>query len=198
MAKGAFGRRDFLKKAVASAGQVVAEVSAATSVKEKIPAKAIKKVNFLRPPGAVEEESFLKLCTRCDDCVHACPHHSIKRAKERGVEGTPVIRPREMPCYLCEDLSCIKACKTGALIPVEREKVKMGVAKIKKKRCSAWDGQPCQYCVTKCPLSEEAIYLGDFKPVIREEKCTGCGVCEQVCLTVNQSAPITITPARYL
>ncbi|MEE9165139.1 MAG: 4Fe-4S dicluster domain-containing protein [Nitrospinota bacterium] len=198
MEERAFGRRDFIKRAVATAGQVVAEVAAGASAKEKIPAKTFKKVDFLRPPGAVEEESFLKLCTRCDDCINACPHHSIKRASERDVEGTPVIFPREMPCYLCEDLSCIKACKTDALIPVERERVKMGVAKIKKKRCLAWADQPCQYCVTKCPFSEEAIYLDDFKPVIREEKCTGCGICEQVCLTINQSAPITITPSRYL
>jgi ferredoxin-type protein NapG len=112
------------------------------------------------------------------------------------MEGVPIIMARENPCVLCNVLHCVKACKTGALATVKREKVAMGVAKIDKKKCSAWGGLDCQICSLRCPLSGEAIVLDDFKPVIKEDKCTGCGVCEQACLTVNNSAPIRVIPAR--
>lgn len=192
------GRRGFFKEGLVSAGKIAFDLTATTLIENK-PSKVPKKQNnFLRPPGAVEEESFLELCTRCDDCINACPHNSIKKTSLQDVKETPVIIPRENPCFLCEDMPCIKSCKTGALIPVERENVKMGVAQIKKSRCLAWDGQGCQFCLMKCPFPDEAIYLDDFKPVIREDKCTGCGICEQVCLTVNQSAPIKIIPSRHL
>ena len=196
----ALGRRGFLKETLVTAGKVAAEIAGGISAKEEKPSPKIpnKQSNFLRPPGAVEETTFLELCTRCDDCVKACTHNSIKKTSEKNIEETPVIIPKETPCHLCEDMSCIKSCKTGALLPVERENVKMGVAKIKKSRCFAWDGQPCQFCFMKCPFPDEAIYFDDFRPVVREEKCTGCGLCEQVCLTINHSAPMKVVPLRLL
>lgn len=52
----------------------------------------------LRPPGAVDEETFLRKCVRCGKCVTACPHESIELG---GVLGrsrrTPQVRPRENP-----------------------------------------------------------------------------------------------------
>ena len=195
MQERALGRRLFFKETLHTAGKVVAEVAVGMSVKEEMSPKVPKKQNnFLRPPGAVEEASFLELCTRCDECINACPHHSIKKSSQKDIQGTPVIFPRETPCFLCEDLPCIKPCTTGALIPVEKENVRMGVAQIKKSRCFAWDGQDCQLCITKCPFPEDAIYLDDFRPVIREDRCTGCGICEQVCLTINSSASIRVIP----
>ncbi|MGE5611250.1 MAG: hypothetical protein ACM359_18520, partial [Bacillota bacterium] len=33
---------------------------------------------WLRPPGAVSEQMFGSMCTRCGDCVRACPAQCIQ------------------------------------------------------------------------------------------------------------------------
>ncbi|MDO8137523.1 MAG: 4Fe-4S dicluster domain-containing protein [Candidatus Brocadiales bacterium] len=152
---------------------------------------------YLRPPGAVEELTFLSLCTCCDECIRVCPHEAIRGA---GVEtglplGSPIIIPKEKPCYLCEDFPCIKVCKEGALkLPARREEVRMGLAVIDNESCVSSEIQFCQSCVLACPLSGEAIYMEGGKPIVNKEKCTGCGLCEQACLTVNTSCAVKITP----
>ncbi|MEE9185802.1 MAG: 4Fe-4S dicluster domain-containing protein [Candidatus Binatia bacterium] len=142
----------------------------------------------LRPPGTVEEGLFLTLCNGCGDCMKACPYKSLKM-----VEGSPRFKPRESPCYLCEDFPCIRACRTGALKAVEgRGQVRVGTAILRKADCLAWGGADCQMCFIRCPLTGEAITLEDFKPFIREDRCTGCGVCEYVCATVNNRNAVTV------
>ncbi len=147
--------------------------------------KEATKKRVLRPPGAIEELSFLAKCTRCDDCIDACHQKAIKHAGEFDslAVGTPIIVPNETPCYLCDDFVCIKACKEGALVMVEREKVKMGLASIDTKRCHKWEGidPMCDYCFDRCPLKGEAIVMYDGCPKIDEKKCVGCGICGYVC-----------------
>lgn len=157
------------------------------------------RTDYLRPPGAVEESEFLSLCSRCDECIKACPAKAIKRSvglMDVAV-GTPVITPKENPCVLCNGLLCIAACKEGALKPVGRvDEVKMGVARINQPFCFAWEGQDCQLCFVKCPLQGDALYQEDGKPVINEEKCVGCGVCEYACHTINNTCAIKVTAKR--
>src|SRR4051812_49116719 len=33
---------------------------------------------FLRPPGSRDEQEFLNVCSRCGNCVHACPVQAIQ------------------------------------------------------------------------------------------------------------------------
>ena len=135
--KSVYNRRQFFRAGVASVLDSVKEIAK----KESLKPVTTKKVGFIRPPGAIEETTFLSLCTRCDDCIKACPHHSIKRAgKDYGsVAGTPIIVPKEKPCYLCDDFPCIKVCTTGALKPLKsKEEVRMGVAIINISRCLAY------------------------------------------------------------
>lgn len=87
---------------------------------------------LLRPPGAVEEDDFLKLCIKCGQCLQVCPYDSILLEDIEGGAslGMAYIDPHKRGCYLCEAFPCILACPTGAL---EHEHdnikyVKMGVA----------------------------------------------------------------------
>ena len=104
---------------------------------------------WLRPPGAVEEKAFLSACTQCTDCQMACPYDSIRRlGPEFGANaGTPAIIPDESPCYLCEDMPCITACEPGALRPLERRDVAMGLAVLEREERCVARGQPCEYCL---------------------------------------------------
>ncbi|MDH4101239.1 MAG: 4Fe-4S dicluster domain-containing protein [Nitrospirota bacterium] len=150
----------------------------------------------LRPPGALPELEFLAECTKCDLCMKACHQGAIRIADESyGLAiGTPIIVARETPCYLCDDMTCITACPTPALQPLDRREVRMGTAVINTKSCFAYQGQACDYCYARCPFPDEAIFMQDGKvPVVVPEKCTGCGICEHFCVTTTPA--IRIIPA---
>ncbi len=153
----------------------------------------IELAKWLRPPGALPEPQFLKACTQCTDCQTACPYDSIRRLGPEFGEnaGTPAIIPSESPCYLCEDMPCISACEPLALLPVAQSDVTMGTAVIDLQACYVSQGQRCDYCVARCPVQLQAIQFGDDKlPIIKEDGCTGCGVCDYIC----PANAITIRP----
>ena len=188
-----YGRRDFLKDSVLSVARAAQEFS---KHKEAVPEKPVTVVrkDWLRPPGAVEEISFLERCTKCNDCVAACPHGSILFHPQ---DGTPVIFADQTPCHLCEDLPCIAACATEALLPVDKlEEVRMGLAIVSHRVCTA--GQGCHACVSKCPTDALSMDFDAQQLVVEAERCVGCGLCEQICRTVNDRIAIKVTPVRML
>ena len=140
---------------------------------------------FLRPPGAVNEIDFTAKCLRCGKCSQSCPYKSIKTATLLDgltVMGTPFIKAREMPCYLC--MKCPPVCPSGALDRKLKNKqdVRMGTARINKKQCLAWQETLCRSCYQSCPVFDEAIKMdNELRPVVDEKKCVGCGICENVC-----------------
>jgi len=72
---------------------------------------------LLRPPGALDEDTFLASCIKCGQCLQVCPPQVIKLAgisQGFGI-GTPYIIPREGGCILCSGLPCVLACPTGSL-----------------------------------------------------------------------------------
>lgn len=209
-----YDRRNFFREAFRLVGKNIAEyldekIEEKTSAidllnNQKLESKPefkSKRKDYLRPPGAHLEALFLENCKDCNRCVTSCPRGAIAKAgSEYGeIAGTPIIIPRISPCVLCRDLSCTKACKSGVLASVGSiNDVKMGLAEINIRNCPAYDGASnCSLCHIKCPLSDFAIYLNDFKPTINPKACTGCGVCEHACSTINKSPAIRVR-ARIL
>lgn len=137
----------------------------------------------LRPPGARPEAAFTALCIRCNRCVAVCPYRSVVPGEwtDGAAAGMPVVRAREVPCYLC--MVCPPVCPTGALEPiVDKRAVRMGTAVIDRSTCYAYRGILCRACVDECPFEDEAIYLDSLlQPVIVADTCVGCGICERVC-----------------
>ncbi len=163
--------------------------------------KITKRVPVLRPPGAISEKAFLQACTRCEECIHACPKDAIQRVpKKMGflIFNTPYIDPMRNPCVMCTDLPCISACPDGALLPVqELSDVSMGYAILDKKKCQAYGDTFCQQCVIDCPVPG-AIHQVNDKPIIDKNICTGCGVCMRSCSTVNIPLAIKIKPQMVI
>ncbi|GAB4289883.1 MAG: ferredoxin-type protein NapG [Roseovarius sp.] len=202
------GRRRFLTDAVrmaggcAVAGSVLAYLARDARA---LPAAA------LRPPGALDEETFLSACIRCGLCVRDCPYHTLKLAElgEDGpATGTPFFTARDIPCEMCEDIPCVAACPTGALNPALHDitEARMGTAVlVDQENCLNFLGLRCDVCYRVCPLIDEAITLelshnprsghhAVFAPTVHAGRCTGCGKCEKSC--VLPEAAIKVLPAR--
>lgn len=186
-----YGRREFFKDSVLSVAKAAQEFSKQKDAKPEPPAPTVR-TDWLRPPGAVAEELFLDRCTKCADCAKACPYGAITFHPQN---GTPVIFPDHVPCYLCEDFPCIAACATDALLPVDgREQVRMGLAVVSHRLCTA--GQGCHACASKCPTDALSMDFDQQRLVVTAARCVGCGLCEQVCKTVNDHIAIRVTPAH--
>lgn len=168
-------------------------------------------VQALRPPGALDEERFLGACVRCGLCVRDCPPQNLKLATgtgfSRGVAiGTPYFEARDIPCEMCEDIPCVKACPTGALdhALTDITKARMGVAVlIDEENCLNFLGLRCDVCYRVCPVIDQAITLEKFSnprsdrhamllPTVHADACTGCGKCEKSC--VLEKAAIKVLP----
>ncbi|MHC4430181.1 MAG: 4Fe-4S dicluster domain-containing protein [Planctomycetota bacterium] len=147
----------------------------------------------LRPPGAVDEETFLRECTRCNDCLEACPHDAIvlAPARYRQAAGTPMIDPARSPCRLCPDTPCIEVCEPGVL--TDRLPIKMGTALIVEQTCLAHQQTTCTVCSEHCPV-EDAIEVVSGKPRVVEARCTGCGICHWVCPAPSNA--VIVMPLR--
>src|SRR6266487_424785 len=192
------GRRQFLKQSVWSMGKAVYEYYEQQKEGEKVPVPAPPekfRTDWLRPPGAVEEILLLERCTRCGDCLPACPYGSIKKDP---ANDYPVLFANESPCFLCDDFPCIAACETEALVPVEhRAEVCMGLAVVNPATCTADQG--CRFCIAKCPTEALAVIgFEDPYPIVDQDKCVGCGICEQVCSTVNDKIAIKVFTGRAI
>jgi MauM/NapG family ferredoxin protein len=190
-------RRQFL----ASAGAAVALVglAAVEPVAERTPA------HLLRPPGALDGE-FLAQCVRCGICLKVCPTSALQPSLTTGWSGlwTPVLTPRIGYCdYSCN--ACGQACPTGAIPPLalaEKRQTVMGHAYVDRTRCLPWaSGRSCITCEEMCPVPQKAIRLEEVeavtpdgqpitlkRPIVMQERCIGCGICENHCPLEGQAA----------
>lgn len=149
----------------------------------------------VRPPGAVDEPTFLQRCTKCDKCVEACPHEAVTHApvRFRGAAGTPMIDPAVSPCLMCHDVPCIAACPEDALMLDAIGPI--ATARLLDYNCLAHQGSFCTVCHEQCPVPD-AITLDQGKPTIHLGQCTGCGVCHYACPAPTNAIAIMPLVAR--
>lgn len=188
-----YGRRHFLKDSLVSVVKTAHEFTKHRDAASEQPeSQAFVREDWLRPPGAVPESMFLDRCTRCGDCAKACPHSAVTVHPRNGF---PILLPDQTPCYLCDDVPCIAACETDALVAVQHiEDIHMGLAVVSPKACTAEQG--CNACVSQCPTHALSMDFDVFRVIVSESRCVGCGICEYTCKSVNDRIAITVRPTR--
>jgi ferredoxin-type protein NapF len=140
----------------------------------------------IRPPWALPEPTFSDRCTRCGDCLRACP----QRILVAGDGGFPTVDFARGECTFCG--ACATACQPSALVrhdgqPAWPYRALLGAA------CLALHGSECRVCGDFCDA--RAIRFaprigGSPLPAIDKDSCTGCGACVAPCPT----AAISIRP----
>lgn len=144
-----------------------------------------------RPPWALAEGAFIDHCTRCNDCIKACPTHILVV----GDGGYPTVDFREGECTFCGD--CVTACQPKALLRTEDQQAWPYTASIGED-CLPRQGVECRVCGDFCDA--RAIRFpprlgGSPLPEVDTEKCTGCGACFAPCPTVAVTISLP-TPAQ--
>ncbi len=163
----------------------------------------------IRPPGSVPEDKFLQLCVRCGLCIKVCPNNVLQPAGfELGFNGlwTPKVVADWSGCEpSCNN--CGQVCPTGAIRALsleEKKAARIGLAEIDCGACLPHVGrEACQLCVDECRMAgynaiefvrvggevgekgEPLDGSGYLAPVVREDRCVGCGLCQMRCRSIN-------------
>jgi MauM/NapG family ferredoxin protein len=151
---------------------------------------------YFRPPGALPEVAFLAACTRCGDCITACPVRAILKVPPDGgfAAATPYLDPGYQPCVVCPDMPCAAACPTDALtVPPDLwAGIRMGGLELIPERCITFEGKECGVCARACPVGSSALAMDEGgRPVLKAEGCVGCGVCVRACVTHPSSLKLS-------
>jgi MauM/NapG family ferredoxin protein len=208
-------RRAFLASAGAGVALAAVEISGARSLLSGEPQGLLWPEACIRPPGALPEPDFLTRCIRCGQCMKACPTNSLQPAGFAvGLEGvfSPFLTPRRGPCEPdCH--VCGSVCPTRAITPLPQEEkhwAKVGTAVVAPGRCLAWaEGRRCVVCEEVCPYGAVAVIqnsgarFGVPVPVVRPDRCFGCGYCEYYCpvrmpaIVVQPLGALRLAGSRY-
>ncbi len=124
-----------------------------------------------RPPHAVDEALFSRLCDGCGECQKACPNSVIELS-----EQLAQLNLDYNECILCGE--CVRACPTDALhatVPVD-----INLRPYFSQSCNNYLNMDCQQCASACPQSAISIQPDDL-PRINQERCNGCGQCRSSC-----------------
>lgn len=195
-------RRNFFRLGIHKAANAAADLVEAQNI--------TRAPQFIRPPFAGLENEFLAKCTRCHDCLKACPHDTIFPLSQRlgkQIASTPALDLTNGACHLCQGWPCVNACESGALELPEKETLnsaeedepvspqpRLAEVFIDPETCLPFMGPECGVCGSVCPVPD-AITWDLSKPQINMDICTGCAMCRQSCITEPNA--ITISSIKY-
>jgi ferredoxin len=97
---------------------------------------------------------------------------------------TPRLNPALAKCEFEQcGRACAEACPVGAIRRPPDDQVRIGTASVNRSKCVAWEeGKACLICQERCTYQAiEADSRG--RPRVIPERCTGCGACQNTCLT---------------
>ena len=145
----------------------------------------------LVPAGAVSLKNFSSHCTACQLCVSVCPNKVLRPSTSLETLMQPEMSYERGYCRP-ECTKCSNACPAGAIRPVTREEkssIQIGHAVVILQNCVVnTDGVSCGNCARHCPAGAIRMVRKNPDdpnsvriPTVNEERCIGCGACENLC-----------------
>ena len=158
---------------------------------EVLPKKAPNRKTPVTPFGSESVEKFYKHCTACQLCVTVCPNNVLRPSSRLEHLMQPEMSFEKGYCRP-ECVKCSEVCPAGAILkitPEEKTEWKVGTAGVDYDLCVVnRDGVSCGNCAHHCPVGAIRMVRknpDDEKspriPSVNEEKCIGCGACENLC-----------------
>lgn len=158
---------------------------------EVLPKKAPNRKTPITPFGSESVEKFYKHCTACQLCVTVCPNNVLRPSSRLEHLMQPEMSFEKGYCRP-ECVKCSEVCPAGAILkitPEEKTEWKIGAAGVDYDLCVVnRDGVSCGNCARHCPVGAIRMVKknpDDEKspriPSVNEEKCIGCGACENLC-----------------
>ncbi len=145
----------------------------------------------LVPAGSWSLRNFNNHCVACQLCVSECPNGVLVPSMELGRFMLPEMQFTKGYCRP-ECTRCSEICPAGAIKPVTREEkssIQVGHAVVNLDNCVVnTDGKSCGNCARHCPAGAIRMVLSNpddpkslMIPTVNEERCIGCGACENLC-----------------
>lgn len=158
---------------------------------EVLPKKAPNRKTPITPFGSESVEKFYKHCTACQLCVTVCPNNVLRPSSRLEHLMQPEMSFEKGYCRP-ECVKCSEVCPAGAILkitPEEKTEWKVGTAGVDYDLCVVnRDRVSCGNCARHCPVGAIRMVRknpDDEKspriPSVNEEKCIGCGACENLC-----------------
>lgn len=143
------------------------------------------------PPGAQGLRHLTQHCTGCQLCVSACPNGVLRPSNKLETLMQPESSYERGYCRP-ECTKCSEVCPAGAIQKItlaDKSAIQIGHAVWIKKNCvPLTDGVECGNCARHCPTGAITMIASDPEtadspkiPVVNEERCIGCGACENLC-----------------
>ena len=188
------GRRAFLIS-TAAAGTAVAAKAQEMKVDGGLSAIARaekpERSTPIVPAGALSLKNFSDHCTACQLCVSVCPNQVLRPSTSLMTLMQPEMSYERGYCRP-DCTKCSDVCPAGAIRPISREEkssIQIGHAVVCLDNCVVnTDEVSCGNCARHCPAGAISMVRknpDDPKslriPTVNEERCIGCGACENLC-----------------
>ena len=145
----------------------------------------------LVPAGSLSLKNFADHCTACQLCVSVCPNQVLRPSTSLMTLMQPEMSYERGYCRP-ECTKCSDVCPAGAIRPIsveEKSSTQIGHAVVCLDNCVVnTDEVSCGNCARHCPAGAISMVRknpDDPKslriPVVNEERCIGCGACENLC-----------------
>ena len=145
----------------------------------------------LVPAGSLSLKNFTDHCTACQLCVSVCPNQVLRPSTSIMTLMQPEMSYERGYCRP-ECTRCSDICPAGAIRPITREEkssIQIGHAVVNLDNCVVnTDGVSCGNCARHCPAGAIKMVRKNpddpkslMIPTVNEERCIGCGACENLC-----------------
>lgn len=156
-----------------------------------IPKQAPQRSVPITPFGSQSVKMFYQHCTACQLCVTVCPNGVLRPSGDLNRLMQPEMSFERGYCRP-ECVKCSEVCPTSAILkitPEEKTQWKVGTASVDYDLCVVnKDGVECGNCARHCPVGAIKMVAKDPEgdkslrvPSVVEERCIGCGACENLC-----------------